>query len=59
MSSFPPQALQLCRHLEARPGESDPMGMAWYPECHKNVWLHEVFTNMLNAMQEAINDHRR
>lgn len=35
------------------------MGMAWYPECHKNVWLHEVFTNMLNAMQEAINDHRR
>lgn len=58
MSNFPPQALQICKHLEARPNGNDPIGMAWCPECHKNVWLNEVFTNMLNAMQEAMDGQR-
>lgn len=54
MSSFPPQALWMCKHLDARPRSEDPFGKAWCPKCREQVWLYEVFSNMLDAMQETI-----
>lgn len=59
MCNFPPEALFLCKHLGARPRVTDPIGKAHCPACGRKVWLYEVFSNMLDAMQEAINDQRR